>query len=73
MCLCFICILGKYFAIMKNIAKNNENNLSEYIKVTGRLTMLKEKKEEMLINRWSQEQKKKKIENDLRFYNNLIK
>lgn len=73
MCLCFICVLGKYFVIMKNIAKNNENNLSEYIKVTGRLTMLKEKREEMLINRWSQEQKKKKIENDLRFYNNLIK
>ena len=52
---------------------NNENNLKKYIKTANKLSMIKEEKDKIIINKWKEEQKKKKKENDLRFYNNLIK
>ena len=73
LCLFFIGIMIKYFQVIRRIADNNKNNLSKYIKLTSRLTSITEKREELSKKHWLYEQKKKKVENDLRFYNNLIK
>lgn len=73
MSLILVFVVTKYFNITRNIAMNNENNLKKYIKTANKLSMIKEEKDKIIINKWKEEQKKKKKENDLRFYNNLIK
>ena len=73
LCFLLIAILSRYFIVIRNITKNNEKNLHRYIKITKRLSKIIDGRESLLNERWNQEQKKKKIENDLRFYNNLIK
>jgi len=73
MCFIFIFIIIKYFNIMNSIAKNNEKNLNKYVKITSKLHFIMEKRDSLSIELWNLEREKTSMENDLRFYSNLLK
>lgn len=73
--LCFITILiiYKYFLLVRNISLQNEKRLNKYINVIAKMKNVSEKQDNLLKEIKELERKKENIENDLRFYNNLLK
>lgn len=73
MCFIFILIIEKYFTIFHEISKNSEKKLKKYINLVDGIRDNIEKKTEISGEILELERKVKKVENDLRFYNNLLK
>ncbi len=71
----FACILivQRYFAIVNSLVNNSKKCLKEYVSTIKKIKLLLIKEEKIKKEILSIDKKKKKIENDLRFYKNLLK
>ena len=72
-CFIFILIIEKYFVIFNEISKNSEKKVKKYVHLVDDIKENIEKKTEVSSEILELERKVKKVENDLRFYNNLLK
>lgn len=73
MCFIFILIIEKYFNAFNEISKRSEIKLKKYVGLVDDIQENVEKKEKVSKEILDNERKIAKIENDLRFYNNLLK
>ena len=73
--LALICviIIHKAFFVMQKIAENNRNKLKKYVGVNSKLRTNQTKQEELKKEIHNVNKKVTNLENDLRFYNNLLK
>ena len=68
-----VIIIHKAFFIMQKIAENNRNKIKKYVGVNGKLRNNQTKQEELKQEIQDINKKIVNMENDLRFYNNILK
>lgn len=68
-----IIFISQYFNIINELIKNNKRSLKDYIEVVKEINKVIAKKDKLKKEILTMEKNKKNIENDLRFYNNIIK
>lgn len=73
MCFIFILIIEKYFAIFNEFSKKSEMKVKKYFHTVDEIRDNISKKTEVSSEVIKLERKVKKMENDLRFYRNLLK
>ena len=73
LCFIFILIIEKYFTAFYVIRQNSEKSLKKYVYIVNNIDKNIDQKSELLTIILELERKLKKVENDLRFYNNLLK
>ena len=73
--LALICviIIHKAFFVMQKIAENNRSKIKKYVGVNGKLRNNQSEQEELKKEIHDIKKKITNLENDLRFYNNLLK
>ena len=71
----FICVLTihKSFFIIKKLTDNNQNKIKNYVSVNNDLRTTEDAKDALKKDIYDLEKKINNLDNDLRFYNNLIK
>lgn len=69
----FIIILSRYFTMINEINTSNKKKVKNYVKVVDGIKSIIDNKQHLLNDEIQLERKIKKIENDLRFYKNLLK
>lgn len=73
MCLITTFIIEKSFLSFQKIANKSKIKIQEYTKTMQEIEKVIEKKSDISLNIVELERNLKKVENDLRFYNNLLK
>ena len=68
-----IMIIQRYFYIVNDLVKNNKKRFKKYIGVIKEIKSLRIKEDNLRKEILVLERKKKNIDNDIRFYKNLIK
>ena len=73
MCFATILIILKYFKTFDEISKKKTKKLKKYENTINEIKKITVKKQKLLNDVLNIERKLKNVENDLRFYNNLLK
>ncbi len=73
MCFISIILIKKYFMIFNEISSKSEKKVKRYIRVIEKMKNTSNDKDELNTEIIKLERSVKKIENDLRFYKNLLK
>lgn len=68
-----IIVIEKYFSLVSDMTKNNKNRLKEYVLINKSIRDNTRKQEELHGKLLDISKKLNNVENDLRFYNNLLK
>ena len=69
----FILVIERYFLLVNDIARNNKKRIKEYVLTNGLIRENTIKREELNKKILEISKKLNSVENDLRFYNNLLK